>query len=115
MPIISRLSKNNKFKIYSDHDEFTDVAGFKWVSMEAFIHWLFNGRCLVCKKSGAEINEIVPRSRSKASIKDWKNRVLMCNDCHTQYHHDGVSIEKLKLLQVTRREFLKSCGKEKYV
>lgn len=81
---------------------------------DAFIHWLFRYRCIMCKKAGTEINEIVPRSRSKESILDWRNRVLLCRDCHHEFHADGVSNDKIKNMQEKRVLFLKSFGREEY-
>ena len=80
-----------------------------------FIHWLFRHRCMECQKPGAEINEIIPRSRSKRAILDWKNRVVLCRTCHESFHHNGVTIQKIKAMQETRREYLKSIGREQYL
>jgi hypothetical protein len=95
--------------------EFVDISGYKWHNAEMFIVWLFNGRCVVCKKSGSEINEIVPRSRSRQSIKDWRNRVLMCHECHVEYHKNGVSIDRMLDLRDIRKKFLISVGKVDYI
>lgn len=95
--------------------EFTDLDGFEWQHYDAFIYWLFNGRCIVCNQSAEEINEIIPRSRSKHAVEDWRNRVSMCKKHHEEYHHDGVSDEKLKALQETRREYLIAIGRGRYV
>lgn len=84
-------------------------------SSDSFIHWLFRYRCIECKQRGTEVNEIVPRSRSKKSILDWKNRVLLCRSCHEIYHKDGVTVEKTQTMQEHRIEFLKSFGREEYV
>lgn len=80
-----------------------------------FIHWLFRFRCMECKKSGQEINEIIPRSRSKKSIMDWRNRVVLCRECHSVYHLHGVTVEKMQNMKEHRKEYLVSIGREKYV
>ncbi len=82
---------------------------------DAFIWFLFKHRCVYCRKPATEINEIVPRSRSKQSIQDWENRVLMCRECHNDYHRHGVNSGTIEDLQQKRVEFLKSMGREKYV
>lgn len=84
-------------------------------SSDAFIHWLFRYRCAECKKSGQEVNEIIPRSRSKFAILDWRNRVLLCSECHRNYHHDGVTNDKMVRMQKIRTDFLKSFGREEYL
>lgn len=82
---------------------------------DSFIHWLFRYRCIECKQRGTEVNEIVPRSRSKNSILDWKNRVLLCHSCHEKYHNNGVTAEKVQIMKEHRITFLKSFGREEYV
>lgn len=81
---------------------------------DSFIHWLFRYRCIDCKQRGTEVNEIIPRSRSKNSILDWKNRVLLCHSCHEKYHHNGVTVEKIQIMQEFRTKFLNSFGREEY-
>ena len=85
------------------------------VADDYFIWWVFKHKCVMCKKPATEINEIVPRSRSKKSIKTWQNRVTLCRDCHTQFHHKGVTLEKIENMQKARKEFLMSMGREKYL
>lgn len=79
-----------------------------------FIHWLFRYRCAECKMPGQEINEIIPRSRSKTSILDWRNRILLCRDCHRKFHLHGVTKQKIESMQKTRYEYLISIGREAY-
>jgi 5-methylcytosine-specific restriction endonuclease McrA len=79
-----------------------------------FIHFLFLGRCLVCGRPGSDVNEIVPRSRGKASM-DWHNRVLLCRSCHSLYHLMGASAKAIADMQSRRRDFLVSTGREEYV
>lgn len=79
-----------------------------------FIHWLFRHRCAECKMAGQEINEIIPRSRSKTSILDWRNRVLLCRDCHHKFHLHGVTKQKIEDMQKARSEYLISIGREAY-
>jgi 5-methylcytosine-specific restriction endonuclease McrA len=80
-----------------------------------FIYWLFRYRCIQCRQAAQEINEIVPRSRSKKSILDWKNRVPLCRTCHSVYHQDGVTEKKIFNMRIVRMEYLNSVGREKYV
>lgn len=80
-----------------------------------FIHWLFRYRCMECHKAGQEINEIVPRSRSKKAIFDWRNRVLLCRPCHQKFHHNGVTNDKIKTMQELRKTYLKSVGRGQYL
>lgn len=82
---------------------------------DAFIAWLFRYRCVDCKQSATEINEIIPRSRSKKSISDWKNRVPLCRSCHDLYHKDGVTDDKIKRMQTIRLDCLKSFGRLEYL
>ena len=78
-----------------------------------FIYWLFKGRCVICFKQGAEINEIEPRSSGKESMR-WRNRVLMCSEHHREYHHNGVSKEAINALKEQRIEFLETIGRSEY-
>lgn len=80
-----------------------------------FIHWLFKHRCIQCKKTGTDVNEIVPRSRSRNSVLDWRNRVLLCRECHHAYHKDGVTEEKIFKMKMVRRDFLIAMGRMEYV
>lgn len=80
-----------------------------------FIHWLFKHRCIVCKQVADDINEIVPRARSKDAVLDWRNRVLLCRKHHDEFHHDGVTQEKIYGMRTMRREFLMSMGRPEYV
>lgn len=85
------------------------------VPYDYFIHWLFRYRCMDCRRAGQEINEIIPRSRSKKSILDWKNRVLLCRPCHESFHHKGVTSDKIKNMQELRKSYLTSIDREQYV
>jgi 5-methylcytosine-specific restriction endonuclease McrA len=80
-----------------------------------FIYWLFRYRCIRCRQAAQEINEIVPRARSKKSILDWKNRVPLCRTCHSAYHQDGVTEKKIFDMRIARMVYLKSVGREMYV
>lgn len=80
-----------------------------------FIHWLFRYRCAECKKPGTEVNEIIPRARSKSSILDWQNRILLCRDCHTRYHLGGVSDDKINAMQKLRLAYLQMIGRGEYL
>ena len=80
-----------------------------------FIHWLFRYRCMECRQKGEEVNEIIPRSRSKKSIMDWRNRVVLCRSCHERFHHNGVTKEKIIAMQNKRKEYLASVGREGYL
>lgn len=79
-----------------------------------FIWWLFKNRCVVCKKPATDVNEILPRSRSRKSIVTWENRVTMCVECHREYHRKGVNDKAVEELQKIRYDFLKSMGREEY-
>lgn len=80
-----------------------------------FIHWLFRYRCAKCRKPGTEVNEIIPRARSKESIMDWKNRILLCRDCHAKFHHNGVTDDKINDMRKVRVEYLVSIGRGEYL
>lgn len=80
-----------------------------------FIWFLFKHKCVMCKHPATEINEIIPRSRSKKSILDWRNRVTLCRNCHMIYHLAGVTQKKIEIMKETRKEFLIAIGREIYV
>lgn len=82
---------------------------------DSFIWFLFRFRCMECKQPGSEINEIVPRARSKNSIHDWKNRVVLCRTCHAKFHMNGVTDEKINKMRINRVEFLSSIGRAEYI
>lgn len=81
----------------------------------SFFYWLFRYRCMECKKPGQEINEIIPRARSKGAIMDWRNRVLLCRECHAKFHQGGVTKAKIEAMQLMRKEYLMSIDRGKYV
>lgn len=80
-----------------------------------FIWWLFRYRCMECKRPGQEINEITPRSRSKSAIMEWKNRVVLCRECHEKFHHNGVTMEKQQNMREHRISYLKSIDRLSYI
>ena len=81
-----------------------------------FIHFLFRYRCMICKTSKqTEINEIIPRGRSKKSIMDWRNRVVLCRTHHEEFHHGGVTNDKIKDMQEKRKEYLISIDRGQYL
>ena len=80
-----------------------------------FIYWLFGYRCLECKRPASEINEILPRGRSKKNILDYRNRVTLCSECHRNFHHNGVTPDKISAMQETRKQFLVSTNREVYI
>ena len=86
----------------------------KPVPNDYFIWWLFRHKCVQCRKPATEINEIIPRGRSKKSILDWKNRVTLCHECHVEFHHNGVTNAKIEKMQEDRLKFLNSSGREQY-
>jgi len=109
-------TKNDRITHYIPQNYAPIVREFVEPSPEPyFIHWLFRYRCMECKRPGQEINEIVPRSRSKSAIMDWRNRVLLCRECHTKFHHNGVTKEKIEAMQKLRSEYLTSVGRGEYV
>lgn len=85
------------------------------VPNDYFIWWLFHRKCVMCKYPATEINEIIPRGRTKKAILDWTNRVTLCQKCHDDFHHNGVTAKKIKEMQEKRVEFLLSSGRAEYV
>lgn len=81
----------------------------------ASIIWLFRGRCVVCGESGMEVNEILPRARSRGATQDWRNQVLMCHQHHTEYHQNGVTDKKVCRLTRQRAVFLRQIGRESFI
>ncbi len=80
------------------------------------IYRLFGYRCVWCnKRIATELNHIVPRSRDRSLINDWKNKAPMCHWCHEEYHRGGVTQEKIQSLQQKRAEVLVSMHKSQYV
>jgi hypothetical protein len=61
------------------------------------------------------MNEIKTRGRSKTSILDWLNRVVLCRICHDEFHHGGVSQTKMNNMIAKRKTFLLSIGREAYI
>lgn len=81
-----------------------------------FIFWLFRYRCQECNSGQhLEINEINPRGRSKKNILNWENRVVLCRTCHEKFHHNGVTREKIQIMQKRRKTYLISIGRERYI
>ncbi len=85
------------------------------IADDYFIWWLFKYRCAECKHIGQEINEIIPRSRSKKSVLTWQNRIVLCRSCHEKYHKGGVTKQKIIDMQTLRINFLRSIGRTDYV
>lgn len=81
---------------------------------DSFIHWLYRYRCAECRMPGCEINEIIPRARSKKSITTWQNRILLCSSCHHKFHQNGVTKEKIEMMKSLQFDYLNSCGREVY-
>ncbi len=79
------------------------------------IMWLFHDRCVMCGQQAVEINEIVPRSRTKQATKMWKNQVSLCHSCHSVFHHNGVTLQKQREMLGKRKEFLTSIGRERFI
>lgn len=79
-----------------------------------FIHSLFRGRCVICYGPGTDVNEIIPRSRGKDSLR-WQNKVLMCHKHHTDYHLHGVSPDAIQKLQEIRVSYLIAIGREAFL
>lgn len=80
-----------------------------------FIWWLYRYRCAECKQPGQEINEIIPRGRSKNSILDWTNRILLCRHCHDKFHNGGVTESKIDSMKEVRRNYLSMIGRTDYI
>ena len=84
-----------------------------------FIVWLFNGRCVglrqgTCWNLGTDRSHIIPKSRGKIA-KYWKNIVLHCSECHSEYHRMGASEDNVKILQGRRKKYLAVYGREDYI
>jgi hypothetical protein len=45
----------------------------------------------------------------------WENRVVMCRECHREYHKKGVNPKAIAALKEIRKEFLLSMGRAEYV
>lgn len=69
-----------------------------------FILWLFDNRCVRCGRPTNVIHEIIPISHGKVAL-NWKNRVTLCQFCHSWAHDIGTNIS-IQVLQVKRREFI---------
>ena len=80
-----------------------------------FIWWLFKHKCIMCKHPATEINEIIPRARSKKSILNWRNRITLCHLCHSIYHLAGVTKKKIEIMEETRKNFLISMDRSEYI
>lgn len=88
------------------HEPQTDLSIFR----------LFGWRCVQCNtRMATELNHIVPRSRDKTKINDWKNKVPMCHICHTEYHAGGVTKEKIESLTQRRATVLALMHKSQYI
>jgi hypothetical protein len=69
------------------------------------VYKLFKGRCILCNQSGAEVHEIVPRSKTK----DWdkiENQVLLCREDHRKIHDSG-AMNSVEMLTKARENKLK--------
>lgn len=84
-------------------------------STDSFIWWLFRYRCVMCHKPASEINEIEPRGRSKKNLFNWKNRVTLCRECHSEFHKHGVTAKKVEEMKQKRIEFLIAFDRSDYV
>ena len=82
--------------------------------LESFLYELFNHRCVSCKRPATQINHIIPRARGDSS-KDWRNQVPQCTRCHNEFHHNGVTLKKITLLEIDRELFLTSLKRKKYI
>lgn len=78
------------------------------------IFWLFHDRCVMCGQKAEEVNEIIPRARSK-NWNRWRNKVTLCHLHHTEFHHNGVTEHKQEELLESRAHFLMSVGRAKYI
>ena len=82
---------------------------------DEFIWWLFNRRCIgidvPCYKEARDISHIVSRQLDDT----WKNKVLHCAECHSEWHNRGVSDEDIEQMQQHRAEHLEAIGREQYI
>ncbi len=68
---------------------------------DILIKTIFKNRCLVNPAhTGTVIHEIVPRSQRPKSWMEPKNRVLLCNECHSQIHQEGAATWRVRLIQL---------------
>ena len=82
-----------------------------WLS---FYLWLFKYHCLICGHSGSEIHHIIPRSHGEKSM-DWRNRILLCKECHNRIHNDGINKINIIKLQNKRARVLRSYNREGFI
>jgi 5-methylcytosine-specific restriction endonuclease McrA len=68
------------------------------------ILWLFDSRCVNCGIRTNVIHEIKPVSHGKSSL-HWKNRVTLCQRCHSWAHDVGTN-NSIPILQEKRAIFL---------
>lgn len=79
------------------------------------VMWLYHDRCVDCGEQATEVNEIIPRARTKQAILDYHNQVALCHKHHAEYHQNGVTDEKIAEMRRMREEFLIACGREDYI
>lgn len=96
----AELFMQNYRELYNSHDA---------------VMWLFHNRCVVCGEKATEVNEIIPRARTKEAIDDYHNQVALCHKDHMEYHRNGVTEEKMKEMRLARETFLIACGREDYI
>jgi 5-methylcytosine-specific restriction endonuclease McrA len=95
--------------------KFTDPTGKEWGSEREFIMWLFNGRCVSCKRKATEVNHIIPKGRGDEHC-TWKNQVPLCSECHVPvYHHNGVTDDKIVILKKQRAAFLVALNRSEFI
>jgi hypothetical protein len=84
-------------KILADNELVTD---------NQIILRIFGYRCIMCRRMGGFVHEIVPRSICPVGWERFDNRVPLCGSCHNFVHASGTR-NHAEELREKRREFLK--------
>lgn len=58
-----------------------------WTNEEIDIFRQFGGKCIKCPRQAVTLHEIIPKSRRPKTWMEKKNRVPICNICHTWAHN----------------------------
>jgi len=78
------------------------IESSDWTPEELSIFALFSGRCGVCRiAESVTLHEICPKSINP-KWKNPKNRIPVCNSCHTRIHSEGINLKSIRVLQDIR-------------
>ena len=80
-----------------------------------FIRWLFNNRCVGLDEPCYKIARDVAHIEGRAINDEWTNKVLLCAECHAEWHRRGVSDKDIARLKERRIEYLEAIGREQYI